>query len=124
MGHKWVLKRDLPGCKAGKLSENDECGTYFNGDIDLIQRYYFQEHLIQFYPDWFEKAPNRYRARQGETYFFINSSGKVDADIERNYLADMDRYKSGNYYRTKEIAEEVVRRIDEVRGKHHEEIGE
>ena len=45
-------------------------------------------------------------------------------DIEDDYCIDEKRHKSGNYFRTKEQAEEAAKRMKEVLRKFHEEIGE
>ena len=59
--------------------------------------------------------PKRWRAKQGEIYFFINSNCKIDTT--KNYINDWDKfddinYELGNYFKTKEEAEKVKEELD------------
>lgn len=59
--------------------------------------------------------PKRWRAKQGEIYFFINSNCKIDTT--KNYINDWDKfddinYELGNYFKTKEEAEKVKKELD------------
>ena len=59
--------------------------------------------------------PKRWRAGQGEIYFFINSNCKIDTT--KNYINDWDKfddinYELGNYFKTKEEAEKVKAELD------------
>ena len=59
--------------------------------------------------------PERWRAKQGEIYFFINSNCKIDTT--KNYINDWDKfddinYELGNYFKTKEEAEKVKKELD------------
>ena len=66
----------------------------------------------------------RWRAKKGKEYYYVGNQGSVMIDIEGDYCIDEKRYKSGNYFRTKEQAEEAAKRMEEVLRKFHEEIGE
>ena len=66
----------------------------------------------------------RWRAKKGEKYFYVGNQGSVIIDIEGDYCIDEKRHKSGNYFRTREQAEEAAKRMEEVLCKYHEEIGE
>lgn len=46
----------------------------------------------------------RWRAKNGETYYFLASEGLVLNNEENNSLASCNRYNRGNYFRTKEEA--------------------
>lgn len=52
--------------------------------------------------------PKRWRAEVGETYWFVNNNGVCFGvcDIREKY--DNDRYDVGNYFRTREEAEEIA----------------
>ena len=67
----------------------------------------------------------RWRAKKGDSYYFIDS---VDISVMQNIDADdkVDRllWRSCNYFRTREQAEEAARRMKEVLRKYHEETGE
>lgn len=57
----------------------------------------------------------RWRAGQGEIYFFINSNCKIDTT--KNYINDWDKfddinYELGNYFKTEEEAEKVKAELD------------
>lgn len=49
-----------------------------------------------------------WRAKQNSTYFFINTFGKCDSDIECNSHYDNYRYELGNYFETREEVEKVI----------------
>lgn len=66
----------------------------------------------------------RWRAKEGEDYYYITGRGHVVGDEEGGLPEDIERYEFGNYFRTREQAEEAVKRVKEVLRKYHEEIGE
>ena len=66
----------------------------------------------------------RWRAKKGKEYYYVGNQGSVMIDIEGDYCIDEKRHKSGDYFRTKEQAEEAAKRMEEVLCKYHEEIGE
>ena len=47
---------------------------------------------------------DRWRAKNGETYYYLTSEGIVVNREENNSLASCNRYNRGNYFRTKEEA--------------------
>lgn len=54
-----------------------------------------------------EKEKNkRWRARINDTYFFVDDSGDVDSCHESNFDEDNYSYKTRNYFKTEEEAEE------------------
>ena len=76
-----------------------------------------KEKLIEIVNKINEKygIPKRWRAKQGEIYFFINSNCKIDTT--KNYINDWDKfddinYELGNYFKTKEEAEKVKEELD------------
>ena len=66
----------------------------------------------------------RWRAEDGRIYFCIDNQGIVIVDKECGYYVDKNRHEYGNYFHTKEQAEEAAKRMKEVLRKYHEEIGE
>lgn len=66
----------------------------------------------------------RWRASFDERYYYINSSLDCLSDIEDSHIFDKERWEEGNYFHTKEQAEEAAKRIKEVLCNYHEEIGE
>ena len=66
----------------------------------------------------------RWRAKEGEDYYYITGRGHVVGDEEGGLPEDIERYEFGNYFRTQEQAEEAAKRVKEALHKYHEEIGE
>lgn len=66
----------------------------------------------------------RWRAEDGRIYFCIDNQGIVIVDKECGYYVDKNRHEYGNYFHTKEQAEEAAKRVKETLKKFHEEIGE
>ena len=66
----------------------------------------------------------RWRAENGEKYYYVSTEGFALVDKEEGHIVDENRYKFGNCFRTKEQAEETAKRMKEVLRKYHEEIGE
>lgn len=67
----------------------------------------------------------RWRAEKGENYFLLNrTTFEVDHYYECFDEVDAKLYKYGNYFRTREQAEEAARRVKETLRKYHEETGE
>lgn len=66
----------------------------------------------------------RWRAKYDEKYYYVSTEGIVLEDKEGGHIIDDNRYKFGNYFRTKEQAEEAAKRIKEVLYNYHEEIKE
>ena len=59
--------------------------------------------------------PKRWRAKQGEIYFFINSNCEIGTT--KNYINDWDKfddinYELRNYFETKEEAQKVKEELD------------
>ncbi len=65
-----------------------------------------------------------WRADVGEEYYHLGTQGIPIEDKEGGLITDANRYKFGNYFRTKEQAEEAAKRIKEVLYNYHEEIKE
>ena len=53
-----------------------------------------------------EKNRKRWRARINDRYFYVDKYGKADDTLEINDREDDFRYKTRNYFRTEEEAEE------------------
>ena len=58
-----------------------------------------------------EKKNVRWRAETQEHYYYINSVVTTDDDIEDDYDADIDRYNTGNYFKTREQAEKQLKKL-------------
>nr|DAN74382.1 MAG TPA: hypothetical protein [Caudoviricetes sp.] len=66
----------------------------------------------------------KWRAEEGDGYFYVDNQGRKIAKNEECKFVDEDRFAFGNYFRTINQAEEAVRRMKEVLIQYHEEIGE
>lgn len=60
-----------------------------------------------------EDLPN-WRADVNEVYFYISADCYIMEDREQHCYIDDERYKVGNYFKTKEAAEKVAEKIREV----------
>ena len=59
-----------------------------------------------------EENPNkRWRADEGCEYFYLTSFGVIFSEIESNDKVDVNRYCIGNYFKTRENAEEYMERL-------------
>ena len=65
-----------------------------------------------------------WRADAGEEYYHLGTQGIPMEDKEGGLIADANRYKFGNYFHTKEQAEEAAKRVKETLRNYHEEIKE
>lgn len=66
----------------------------------------------------------RWRAEDGEGYFYVDNQGHKIAKNEECKFVDEDRYAFGNYFRTIDQANEAAKRVREALRQYHEEIGE
>jgi len=78
-----------------------------SGDDDVKERIRAIFERVDSIPRW--------RAGIAEEYFYIREDGTVcQAKEHFNYAADSVRYRSGNYFRTKEQAEEYAKKWREI----------
>ena len=66
----------------------------------------------------------RWRAKRHETYYSVHMCLSMVNTIETYKSFDNKLWDNFNYFRTKEQAEEAVKRVRETLRKYHEEIGE
>lgn len=59
------------------------------------------------------QEPKRWRAEKGETYYIITSNFEIENYCEENEVIDDEAYNSGNYFQTKEQAQEVADKLKE-----------
>lgn len=52
--------------------------------------------------------PKRWRAKKNCEYYYINSRAEVVVDLEASTVVDNKQFNIGNYFRTKEEAEEMA----------------
>ncbi len=72
------------------------------------------------------RIKENWRANKGEDYYLVYTDGDIGVDIIKDLRVAYDNssYSFGNYFRTKEQAEECTKRIKKVIDDYHEEIGE
>ncbi len=58
------------------------------------------------------QEPKRWRAEKGDIYYSFTSNFGVEESIEDNYYLDNKAYDSGNYFKTKEEAQEVADKLN------------
>jgi hypothetical protein len=66
----------------------------------------------------------RWRAKEGEDYYFIDVDLTVKSIDDTYSTFDNKLWDALNYFRTKEYTEEAARRVKEVLFQYHEEMGE
>ena len=52
-----------------------------------------------------------WRAEEGGTYYYINSNGEVFSGVDGRFGIDDSQYTFGNYYYTKELAEQDAKKL-------------
>lgn len=62
----------------------------------------------------------RWRARYNESYWCVNMYGEVQRNGEIGSEGDHSRYEIGNYFKTKEAAEDAAAQLKKVWKKFHE----
>lgn len=124
MGYK-ILK-DTPDVNAGTVGEIQ--GDFFHFKNRFGKFNYgnatFHKDIVENNPDWFEPVIERWRANKNEYYFFIYHAMTIQTDIDLYLYMDTARFECGNYFKTREQAEEASRRIKKVLMDYHAEIKE
>ena len=65
-----------------------------------------------------EIRKKRWRAEKQETFYYISEYGKVLSAVETLKTCDDCIHKYGNYFRTKEQAEQAAKEIRDIFEKH------
>lgn len=61
----------------------------------------------------------RWRANKYDYYHFLGSVFEIQESVEMGFVENNERYKDGNYFRTKEEAEEYANYMKECSYKYH-----
>lgn len=64
---------------------------------------------------------NRWRAMKNGKYYFVGTFWDIYDGLDSYCCCDHIRFKSGNYFRTREDAEKARRLLEETLTKFHEE---
>ena len=115
---KYKLLKDLPNCKIGTIAEVNE---YNVAHFDAFN-FYISD--LKKHTDWFEPVIERWRARNGENYYFVSQRSIVDSLEETFHPIDEKHFDFGNYFETRKQAEEASKRIKKVLMDYHKELGE
>lgn len=112
MEKHYKLKTDLPTFKAGDLFYLDQNGSLRHKEKDIVAYHYstlakFPEALEKFWEPAEEEC-KRWRAEDGEPYFYVNHDAEVLPSREDLCPVDNDRHRLGNYFQTKEEAQAHV----------------
>lgn len=106
---RYKLKKDLPTFKAGDR-------FHINADDDLVLDnswiVAYSKSTLEKFPniltDWFEEIEdeyNRWRAKNGVDYWWINDGSGVWSNCVEDDNTDDGRYNVGNYFKTEAEAE-------------------
>lgn len=85
----------LPGGYIAAVSTNSTHGNYIMATAEEVK-------------------PFRWRAKRRDHYYTIDSTMLIIESTEDGDKYDDGRYKSGNYFRTKEEAEKAVKKIKKI----------
>lgn len=109
---RYKLLKDLAGLEAGSTLYLNELGNLVAEDKTTIV---FLANFIHHYnlldSDWFEEIPDeckRWRAKEGERYWYVDAWGAADLDYESREDIDDMRYELGNYFKTEEEAQKAA----------------
>lgn len=108
----YKLKTDLPTLKAGDLFYLDQNGNLCHKETGIIEYHYI---TLEKFPDALEKfwepveeEYKRWRAKNGEPYFYVDECVKVIPSSEEHDSVDGDCYRYGNYFQTREEAQALA----------------
>lgn len=104
---KWLKSQ---GANEHTYKGNDENSIYFvyRGLVKIIDiKYSFLLDIVEL-PRW--------RAKKGKTYFYVSIGGGIfpNSSFEESDEVDNKRFESGNYFKTREEAEAVAKKVREI----------
>jgi hypothetical protein len=110
-------------CYTDRKGSLDFGGNYVFGpaadyavrEAGTAERFEITEQLNKLQLYWHGRLkrfePLNLRRPSGSTYYYIESGGRVMSSVENGRNVDMNRFKFGNYFHTKEEAEAFKRHI-------------
>lgn len=108
---RYKLLKDLAGLKAGSTLYLNELGNLVAEDkTTIVFLANFIHHYSLLDSDWLEEAPEckRWRAKEGERYWFVRGDGEISDDCELKTNIDGRRYELGNYFKTEGEAQKAL----------------
>lgn len=109
---RYKLLKDLPTFSKGDTFQLTNGGHLMSEETRVIA--FAESTLKQFNilnSDWFEEIPEdykRWRAEEGERYWWVQNDGGVTNDCDDWVDIDDGRYELGNYFKTEEEAQKAA----------------
>lgn len=109
---RYKLLKDLPTFSKGDTFRLAECGDLVSEESGILT--YAKLTLEKFNildSGWFEEIPEdhkRWRAEEGERYWWVQNDGGVTNDCDDWVDIDDGRYELGNYFKTEEEAKKAA----------------
>lgn len=122
---KYILKKPIEGIdwEVGEVRELDIIGD-FDSEADYMSPLDLHNLLLNGTIEKVEEN-KRWRAEEGEYYWYIGDSRETCAVFDTNgttengFVFDSVNYEAGNYFRTREQAQAVANQIKELLIKSH-----
>lgn len=114
-------------CTGGNYNSD---GTYTdpsdNGVCCLYpSRALYEKYPLDAYSAWMEwrleRTPKRWRAEEGEQYYYIGSNLIIGTHIEHRYQEDYNLHVCGNYFKKFEEAQQAAEAVGECLTKFQEQ---
>ena len=108
-------------------------GHWDNKDKGIVifypSRALYEKYPLDAYSAWMEwkgsRRPKRWRAKQYEKYWYLDRRFiPKDVNADANSEFDSTNYENGNYFRTKEEAQQAAEVVKEALRKFYEQISE
>ncbi|WP_068449195.1 hypothetical protein [Caviibacter abscessus] len=115
--HLYLNRDNILYIRGLERKEDYKCLIIPNQDIPLITE------AIKELNEKYGK-PKRWRAKEGKNYCYITDMFKIFSTTEVEGPTNNKHYENGNYFSSKEQAEECKKRIKKVIDDYHQEIGE
>lgn len=124
---KWAWRIKKNKIIGGKIEDNEiktsiyiDRNNFANIDLDKEDNYLITTNLLvnkamkdrlEYIVEKVNKkygVPKRWRAEDGNYYYHVDDEFIIQKEVEDYMILDNNRYNTGNYFRTKEEAEEYA----------------
>ena len=139
---KWAWRIKKNKIIGGKIEDNEiktsiyiDRNNFANIDLDKEDNYLITTNLLvnkamkdrlEYIVEKVNKkygVPKRWRAEDGNYYYHVDDEFIIQKEVEDYMILDNNRYNIGNYFRTKEEAEEYAEYIKKCSLEWHEKKG-
>lgn len=139
---KWAWRIKKNKIIGGKIEDNEiktsiyiDRNNFANIDLDKEDSYLITTNLLvnkamkdrlEYIVEKVNKkygVPKRWRAEDGNYYYHVDDEFIIQKEVEDYMILDNNRYNIGNYFRTKEEAEEYAEYIKKCSLEWHEKKG-